>query len=174
MQTCPDGHVERGWDNSCRHRFCPQCAQLQIAQWLEKQQARLLRCDHYHVICTLPSELNVLGLANGRAMANLLFHAVWATLSKLLADPNYLGATPGMIAALHPWGQTLVLHPHLHCLVTGGGLAGDTWQAIHNGYLLPARVVMPVFRGKLLAAVGKALDAEQLTLPAGLTLPHLQ
>jgi hypothetical protein len=76
-----------------------------------------------------------------------------------------------MLAALHTWGQTLVLHPHLHCVVTGGGLAGDTWQAVHNGYLLPARVVMPVFRGKLLAAVGKALANEQLTLPPGVA-PH--
>jgi Putative transposase len=107
-------------------------------------------------------------------MVTLLFQAAWATLSKLLGDPKYLGAKPGMIAALHTWGQTLVLHPHLHCLVTGGGLAGETWQAVRNGYLLPARVVMPVFRGKLLAAMGKALEAEQLTLPAGMTRPHLQ
>jgi hypothetical protein len=100
-----------------------------------------------------------------------LFRAAWATVSELLADPKYLGATPGMIAALHTWGQTLVLPPHLHCLVTGGGLAGDTWTAVHNGYLLPARVVMPVFRGKLLAAVHQALDARQLTLPPGVA-PH--
>jgi hypothetical protein len=91
-----------------------------------------------------------------------------------LGDPKYLGATPGMIAALHTWGQTLVLHPHLHCLVTGGGLAGETWRAVRNGYLLPARVVMPVFRGKLLAAVHTALDTEQLSLPAGMTLPQLR
>jgi hypothetical protein len=147
---------------------------LQIAQWLEKQKARLLRCDHYHVIFTLPSELNGLWLANVRGMAHLLFQAAWTTLSALLGDPEYLGATPGMIAALHTWGQTLVLHPHLHCLVTGGGWDGDSWQAIHNGYLLPARVVMPVFRGKLLAALHQALDAGQLTLPAGVTPPQLR
>ena len=73
VQACPDGHIERGWYNSCRHRFCPQCAQLQIAQWLEKQQARLLRCDHYHVIFTIPSELNALWLANVAVLAHLLF-----------------------------------------------------------------------------------------------------
>jgi hypothetical protein len=166
--------VERVWYNSCRHRFCPQCAQLQIAQWLERQRARLLACDHYHVIFTLPRELNALWLANVREFAQLFFHAVWDTLSELLADPKYLGATPGMIAALHTWGQTLVLHPHLHCLVTGGGLAGATWQAVHNGYLLPARVVMPVFRGKLLHALHQALDAGQLGGPAGLTLAQLR
>jgi hypothetical protein len=171
VQACPDGHIERVWYNSCRHRFCPQCAQLQIAQWLEKQKARLLACDHYHVIFTIPSELNALWLANVPLFATLLFRAVWETVSELLADPKYLGATPGMMAALHTWGQTLVLHPHLHCLVTGGGLAGEQWQAVRNGYLLPARVVMPMFRGKLLAALHKALDAGQLALPPGVA-PH--
>jgi Putative transposase/Transposase zinc-binding domain len=174
VQACPDGHVERVWYNSCRHRFCPQCAQLQIAQWLERQRVRLLSCDHYHVIFTIPSELNALWLANVRVLATLFFHAAWDTLSELLADPKYLGVTPGMIAALHTWGQTLVLHPHLHCLVTGGGLAGDTWTAVRNGYLLPARVVMPLFRGKLLHALHKAVDTGQLSLPADLTLPRLR
>jgi hypothetical protein len=166
--------VERVWYNSCRHRFCPQCAQLQITQWLARQQARLLSCDHYHVIFTRPSELNALWLANVGVMANVLFRVAWATLSDLLADPKYLGATPGMIAALHTWGQTLVLHPPLHCLVTGGGWDGAQWRAVRKGYLLPARVGMPVFRGKLLAAVGKAVDAGQLSLPTGMTPPHLQ
>ena len=174
VQACPDGHSERVWYNSCRHRFCPQCAQLQMTQWLERQQARLLACDHYHVIFTIPRELNALWLANVRVLAGLCFHAAWDTLSELLADPKYLGATPGMLAALHTWGQTLVLHPHLHCLVTGGGLTGDTWYAGRNGYLVPARVVMPLLRGKFLAAVHAALDHEQLTLPAGVTLPQLR
>jgi hypothetical protein len=174
VQACPDGHIERVWYNSCRHRCCPQCAQLQITQWLARQKARLLACDHYHVIFTIPSELNALWLANVRALATLLFRAAWATLSELLGDPKYLGATPGMLAALHTWGQTLVLHPHLHCLVTGGGWDGETWRAVHNGYLLPARVVMPMLRGKLLAALHAALAAGQLTLPAGVTLPQLR
>lgn len=174
VQACPEGHVERVWYNSCRHRFCPQCAQLQMAQWLEKQKARLLACDHYHVIFTLPRELNALWLANVREFAQLFFQAAWATLSELLGDAKYLGATPGMLAALHTWGQTLVLHPHLHCLVTGGGWDGVTWRAVRNGYLLPARVVMPLFRGKLLAALHTALDAGQLTLSPGVTLSQLR
>ncbi|HEV8718960.1 MAG TPA: transposase [Candidatus Binatia bacterium] len=174
VQACPEGHIERVWYNSCRHRFCPQCAQLQIAQWLERQRARLLACDHSHVIFTLPRDLNPLWLANGRVLANVLFPAAWATLSELLGDSKYLGATPGMIAALHTWGQTLVFHPHLHCLVTGGGLAGVTWKAVHNGSLMPAQVVMPVFRGKLLAAIHIALDAGQVTLPPGVTPPQLR
>jgi hypothetical protein len=134
----------------------------------------LLACDHYHVIFTIPRELNALWLANVRELATGLFHAVWDTLSALLGDAKYLGATPGMLAALHTWGQTLVLHPHLHCLVTGGGWDGETWRAVRNGYLLPARVVMPVFRGKFLAAVHAALDAGQLTLPAGVTVAQLR
>jgi len=141
---------------------------------LERQQARLLACDAYHVIFTLPLELHALWLANGRELASVLFHAAWAMLSELLGDPKYLGATPGMIAVLHTWGQTLVLHPHLHCLVTGGGWDGEQWRAVRHGYLVPARVVMPVFRGKLLAAVQKAVDAEQLTLPPQMTLPQLR
>ncbi|HEV8713854.1 MAG TPA: IS91 family transposase [Candidatus Binatia bacterium] len=174
VQACPDGHIERVWYNSCRHRFCPQCTQLQIAQWLEKQQARLLACDSYHVIFTIPRDLNALWLANVQVFAHVLFRAAWATVRELLADPRYLGATPGMIAALHTWGQTLVLHPHLHCLVTGGGLADDTWTAVRHGYLLPTRVVMPVFRGKLLAALRKALDQGQLALPSGVAAHQLR
>src|ERR671931_587732 len=166
IQACPDGHVSRVWYNSCRHRSCPQCAYLQTERWLALQRARLLSCDHYHVIFTLPHELNPLWLANVSVMTTLLFQAVRATLVTLLADPKYLGAQPGILMALHTWSQTLVLHPHVHCLVTGGGLtaAGD-WKAVRNGFLLPARVVMAVFRGKMLAAIRHALACEALTLP---------
>ena len=125
VQACPDGHMARIWYNSCRHRACPQCAYLQTERWLALQQARLLACDHYHVIFTLPHELNPLWLANVPVMTTLLFQAVRDTLGTLLADPKYLGAQPGIIAALHTWSQTLVLHPHVHCLVTGGGLTPD-------------------------------------------------
>ena len=131
IQACPDGHVARVWYNSCRHRSCPQCAYLQTERWLALQRARLLACDHYHVIFTLPHELNPLWLANVPVMTTLLFQAVRDTLSTLLADPKYLGAQPGILAALHTWSQTLVLHPHVHCLVTGGGLTADgSWKAL--------------------------------------------
>jgi len=114
IQACPDGHVSRVWYNSCRHRSCPQCAYLQTERWLALQRARLLACDHYHVIFTLPHELNPLWLANVPVMTTLLFQAVRDTLSTLLADPKYWGAQPGILAALHTWGQTLGLHPHVH------------------------------------------------------------
>jgi hypothetical protein len=166
VQACPDGHVSRIWYNSCRHRSCPQCAYLQTERWLALQRARLLACDHYHVIFTLPHELNLLWLANGPLMTTLLFRTVRETLCTLLADPHYLGAQPGIMAALHTWSQTLVLHPHVHCLVTGGGLtASGDWKAVRNGFLLPARVVMAVFRGKMLAAIRHALACGALNLP---------
>src|SRR5262249_33419090 len=145
VQACPDGHVSRIWYNSCRHRSCPQCAYLQTERWLVLQRARLLACDHYHVIFTLPHDLNPLWLANVPLMTTVLFQAVRDTLCTLLADPKYLGAQPGIIAALHTWSQTLMLHPHIHCLVTGGGLTPmGQWVAVRNGFLLPARVVMAV------------------------------
>lgn len=167
IQACPDGHVARVWYNSCRHRSCPQCAYLQTEHWLARQRARLLACDHYHVIFTLPHELNPLWLANVPMMTALLFQAVRDTLGTLLADPKYLGAQPGILAALHTWSQTLVLHPHMHCLVTGGGLtASGEWQAVRHGFLLPARVVMAVFRGKMVAAIRQTLARGALALPA--------
>jgi hypothetical protein len=174
IQACPDGHVERVWYNSCRHRSCPQCAYLQTERWLALQRARLLACDHYHVIFTLPHDLNPLWLANVPVMTTLLFQSVRATLLELLADPKYLGAQPGIIAALHTWSQTLVFHPHLHCLVTGGGLTPDgQWKAVRNGFLLPVRVVMALFRGKLLAAIRQALAHETLALPEGIRLQQV-
>jgi len=166
IQACPDGHFTRIWYNSCRHRSCPQCAYLQTEHWLARQQARLLTCDHYHVIFTLPHEFNPLWLANVPVMTTLLFQAVRDTLGTLLADPQYLGAQPGIIAALHTWSQTLLLHPHLHCLVTGGGLTpAGQWVAVRNGFLLPARVVMAVFRGKMVAAIRQTVARGELALP---------
>jgi hypothetical protein len=166
VQACPDGHLARVWYNSCRHRSCPQCAYLQTERWLALQQARLLACDHYHAIFTLPHDLNPLWLANVPVMSALLFQAVRDTLCTLLADPKYLGAQPGILAALHTWSQTLVLHPHLHCLVTGGGrTSAGPWVAVRRGFLLPVRVVMAVFRGKMLDAIRQAFARGALTLP---------
>jgi Putative transposase len=126
-----------------------------------------LACDHYHVIFTLPHDLHPLWLANGPVMTTRLLQAVRDTLCTLLAAPKYLGAQPGIIVALHPWSQTLVLHPHVHCLVTGGGVHPEGhWVAVRNGFLFPARVVIAVFRGKMLAAIRQAWAREERTLPA--------
>jgi Putative transposase/Transposase zinc-binding domain len=173
VQRCPDGHFERIWYNSCRHRLCPHCSWLQIERWLATQKARLLACDHDHAIFTIPDELRGLWLANVKPMTDLLFTAVRETLFELLGDATYLGARPGLIATRHTWSQTLVLHPHLHCLVTGGGVTDEgEWRMVRNGFLLPVRVVMALFRGKLLAALDTAVYEGTLTLPDEMTLRH--
>ena len=166
IHACPNGHVTRVWDNSCRHRSCPQCTYLQTERWLALQQARLLACDHSHVIFTLPHDLNPLWLAHVPVMRTLLFQAVRDTLRTLLAAPKYLGAQPGIIAARHTWSQTLVLHPPLHCLVTGGGCTpAGTWVAVRNGSRLPMRVVMAVVQGKMVDAIRQTCICGALTLP---------
>jgi hypothetical protein len=166
--------MARIWYNACRHRSCPQCASLQTERWLTLQRARLWACDHYHAIFPLPHDLNPLWLANVPVMTTLLFQAVRDTRCTWLADPKSLGAQPGILAALPTWRQTLVLHPHLHCLVTGGGRTPDgQWQAVRNGFLRPARVVMAVLRGTLLAALRQAWEREALALPEGMRLQQL-
>jgi len=169
VQRCPHGHVERVWYNSCRHRSCPECAWTSVERWLDAQRARLLACEHFHVVFTLPHELHELWQWNERLMAGLLFRLGWAVLTELLEDERYLGATPGMVATLHTWGRTLTLHPHVHCLVTGGGVDEvGRWRAVRNGFLLPARVVCALFRGKYLAGLSTAYAQGALELPSGM------
>ena len=171
IQGCPEGHFTRQWYNLCKHRMFPECAWIQIERWLVKQKARLLACDYYHTIFTIPHELNDLWLANVKPMTDILFTTVRDTLFELFDDDKYLGARPGIIASLHTWSQTLILHAHIHCLITGGGLGLDgLWRPITNGFLLPARVVMSKFRGKLLDRIDKALERGKLKLPKGMSL----
>jgi len=133
-----------------------------------------LAYDHYHVIFTIPHELNDLWLGNVAEMSQLLFASVHATLLERLGDAKYLGATPGMIATLHTWSQTLLLHPHIHCLVMGGGLSeAGQWVAVRHGFLLPMGVVMAVFRGTWLAAIRQGLHQGQLTPPEGTRLQRV-
>ncbi len=167
-QSCPDGHFHRIWYNSCKHRMCPQCAFLRVQQWLEKQKARILRCDHYHVIFTIPEELRFLLHFNVAVMTEILFHGARDTLFELLGDDKYMGAEPGIIAALHTWTKTLLIHPHIHCLVTGGGLAKDgTWKTARKDFLLPYGVIRDVYRKHVRSAVLKALANGELLLPDG-------
>lgn len=167
-QVCPNGDFERTWWNSCRHRFCPQCGFIAIERWLALQKARLLSCEHYHVVFTMPHDLNPLWQLNAKAMPSILFTAVHDTLTQLLADPKYLGARAGIVAALHTWGQTLVLHPHLHCLVTGGGLTkSGEWKPVNNGFLLPSSVVREVYTNRMIRMILKELGAGRLQVPEG-------
>ncbi|MBI3041880.1 MAG: transposase [Betaproteobacteria bacterium] len=168
VRRCPAGHVERAFYNSCHQRVCPQCQALAVERWLERARARLLGCAHHHLIFTIPHELNALWCWNRGPMAKLLFAAVRAVLFELLGDPKYLGATPALLAALHTWGRSLSLHPHLHVLAADGGLSAEgVWVAPRRSHFLPARVLMLVFRGKFLAMLREALERRRLRLPAG-------
>ncbi len=171
MQACPEGHYERHWYNSCKHRVCPQCNWLQLEDWLEKQKGRLLGCAHYHVIFTIPHEFNDIWIRNVRLMTNILFAAVRDTLFEFILDERHIGAKPGIIAALHTWSQTLLLHNHIHCLVTEGGMKDGGWVSTkRKGYFLPGTPLMQVFRGKMLAYVDRAVEKGKLKLPEGMSL----
>ena len=172
LPACPDSHGARVWSNACRHRSCPPCASLQTERWLTLQRARLLACDHSHVLCTLPHALNPLWLANVAVMTTWLLQAGRDTLVTRRAAAKSLGARPGLLAARHPWSQTLVRHPPVHGLVTGGGRTPEgQWQAVRHGFLLPVRVVMAVCRGTRLAAICQALAREDGALPEGVRPP---
>jgi Putative transposase/Transposase zinc-binding domain len=170
VEACPEGHVERIHYNSCKHRACPRCAFLQVQEGLTAKLQLLLPCDYYHVIFTLPHALAPLWRWNVRRMTALLFGARRDTIVEFLHDPKYLGATPGMLAALHTWGQTLGLPPPLHCLITAGGVTAEgQGQEAKRGVLFPIRAVSVVFRGKFLAALRRELEARRVQLPPELS-----
>ena len=169
VRRCECGHVQAIRYNSCRHRSCPSCRGGLRAQWLADMDAELLPCDHVHVIFTVPEELNRLWQFNRRLFADLLFEASRTSLLELLADPEYLGAQPGIISALHTWGSNLSIHPHVHCLVTAGGLDGvGRFVPQQRTSLLPAHVLMIVFREKLRLLLKQAVDEHELSLPPSL------
>jgi hypothetical protein len=157
--------------NSCRNRHCPKCQPGRAAAWLEREAGWLLPVEYHHVVFTLPQEVGPLALQNPGVVYDLLFRAAWETVQELAADPHYLGAEVGLVAVLHTWGQQLTHHPHLHCVVTGGGLARTTagplttpsqWQACRPGFFLPVRVLSRLFRGKFVAGLRAAYAAGRL------------
>lgn len=174
VQACPDGHFERNHYNSCKHRICPLCAFIQVQKWLSRQKARILACDHFHVIFTIAHELNCLWHFNKRLITEILFQSARDTIFELLQDKKYLGAKPGVIASMHTWTRTLALHPHIHCLVTGGGLNGQQWINLRYDYLFPFAVASKLFRGKVLHALLQALDKGSLVLPAEISPAQLR
>ena len=172
IQSCPDLHFERHWYNSCKHRLCPQCAYILVERWLQKQKARLLGTDHFHVIFTVPHELNEIWLLNVKVMTGILFKAVRDTLFDFIEDERHVGGTPGIIASLHTWSQTVLLHIHLHCLIVGGALGQDgTWrEPKRRDTFLPYKAVMVKYRGKLLAHVDAAIKKGEVRLPADMSM----
>jgi hypothetical protein len=163
------GHVEISY-NSCRNRHCPKCQTLRKEKWIEARREDLLPIEYFHVVFTLPSELNPLVSMNRKLMYNLLFRSVFETLTKLANDPKHLGATVGVICILHTWGQNLMDHPHLHCIVTGGGLSLDKtrWVSCRKGFFIPVRVMSALFRGKFLDLLKDNFKKENLALPNNL------
>jgi len=171
VERCPHGHVERIFYNSCGHRGCPRCAPRKRRKWLLTRQGKLLPVRHYHAVFTLPHTFNDLWHWNFQAMGNLLFQSAVAALKALLADPHWLGAEVGITATLETWDDRLYFHPHLHCLVTGGGLSPDgDWVDVSNPRCLVAvKPVMWEFRKRFCQGLKQALQEAALTLPEGTT-----
>ena len=157
--------------NSCRIRHCGKCQALARAAWLEARQADLLPVPYFHVVFTIPETIAAVALQNKRVVYDILFRTTAATLRTIAADPRHLGAEIGFIALLHTWGQTLQFHPHLHCIVPGGGLAPDgrRWVACRPAFFLPVRVLSSLFRRPFLEALDQAFMAGELTFRGSLT-----
>jgi hypothetical protein len=165
VDACDQCGFQRVSYNSCRDRHCPKCQAAKRAQWVEQRLMRLLPVPYFHVVFTLPEQLKPLTLRNRRRVYELLFRCASATLLQLAADPKRLGAQIGLTAVLHTWGQNLLFHPHLHCVVTGGGLTADgkCWVAAREGYLLPVKMMARLFRGKFLHGLQQLYAAGELT-----------
>jgi hypothetical protein len=160
------GHEEISY-NSCRNRHCPKCQARARAKWLDDRADDLLEVPYFHVVFTLPNAFGPLALQNRRRVYGILFRAVAVTLLTIGRDPKHLGAEIGFLAVLHTWSQKLQHHPHVHCVVPGGGLApdGDQWIACRSKrFFLPVRVLSRLFRGKFLAYLRKAYRQEKLSL----------
>lgn len=156
LDRCTECGHERPSYNSCSNRHCPKCQALAQHRWLEARRERLLPVHYFHVVFTLPSELRDLFRAERRVLCGLLMRTAAATLLELGRDERHLGAQLGLTAVLHTWSRDLSWHPHVHCVVTGGGLREDgSWKATDPGFLLPVRVLGRLFRGKLLDALGR-------------------
>jgi hypothetical protein len=172
IDACRDCKYQRISYNSCRDRHCPKCQAAKRAAWLEARLERLLPIPYFHVVFTVPDLFNPLMLHNQRRLYDLLFQTASATLLTLAADPKRLGAQVGITALLHTWGQNLLFHPHLHCVVTGGGLSldGRRWIAGKPHYFLPVRVLGKLFRGKFLAGLKDAYQAGLLRLQGSVAM----
>lgn len=164
LERCDRCGHERNAYNSCANRHCPKCQSLARAEWLEKRQTELLPCEYFHVVFTLPEPLAALALQNKRQMYSLLFRATAEALQSIALDSKHLGAQIGFFCILHTWGQTLTHHPHLHCVVPGGGLSrdGSRWIPCRPGFFLPVRVLSRRFRNLYLLYLEQAYAAGKL------------
>jgi hypothetical protein len=174
------GHVEQCTDcgeiriayNSCRNRHCPKCQNLARAQWVEARQAELLPVPYFHVVFTLPAQLAGIAFQNKAVVYDILMRTAAETLRTIAADPRHLGAEIGLIAVLHTWGQNLHHHPHVHCIVPGGGISPDAtrWIGCRPGFFLPVKVLSKLFRRLFLDQLDAAFQAGRLGFFSALTM----
>jgi hypothetical protein len=150
--------------NSCRSRSCPKCQWLARAEWIEARREELLDTQYFHVVFTVPDEIAAIAFQNASTVYKILFHAAAETLRTIAADRRHLGAEIGFFAVLHTWGQNLSYHPHLHCVVPGGGLSpdGSRWISCRPGFFLPVAVLSRLFRRLFLEGLQKAFNAGEL------------
>jgi len=171
LDACNEcGHIQISY-NSCRNRHCPKCQGIRKEMWIVQQEDMLLPVSYFHVVFTLPHELNQLCLWQPKFMYDLLFSSAWHTLNTLALDPKWLGAKTAATMVLHTWSQTLVLHPHLHCIVPNGGLTKDgKWQFPKRSkgkenFLFPVQAMKKIFKGHFMAGLKAALENGLLRLP---------
>jgi Putative transposase/Transposase zinc-binding domain len=164
VEQCDECGHQRICYCSCRNRHCPKCQSLARAEWLRNRQAELLDCDYFHVVFTVPEEIAAIAYQNKEVIYGILFRAAAETLRTIAADPKHLGAEIGWFAVLHTWGQNLLHHPHLHCVVAGGGLSpdGSRWISCRPGFFLPVRVLSRLFRRLFLEHLQRAFDSGKL------------
>lgn len=171
--SCPAGCFEQLQLHACRHRSCPRCAARPRQRWLQARLPQLLPCPHFHVVFTLPHDLLALWRCNRAGMAALMLECVRDVLLQLMADPSRAGVRPGLLMALHTWGRSLSLHPHVHCVLSAGGVTSEgLWKSTSGTFVLPLAPLQHLWRGKLLARLKALLAARRLALPPGLDLPH--
>jgi hypothetical protein len=170
VETCGQCDYQRTVYHSCRNRHCPKCQSMARAKWLQRQQSELLPVAYYHVVFTLPEPLAAIALQNPKVIYDILFRASAETLLTIAGDPKHLGADIGFFSILHTWGQNLLLHPHVHCVVTGGGLAPCRSRFIHckSGFFLPVRVLSRLFRRLFLEQLLAAFEGAELTFHGSL------
>jgi len=175
ISICPDCGYKKIHARSCNNRDCPSCQAPLEKKWVMERNAELISgIAYYHVIFTVPAELNPLMYANQKLLYQLLFSAASDTLITLCKDKKYMGATPGMVSVLHSWGQKLSYHPHLHLMLSGGGLKpdGSFINTRHKGFIIPVKVLGKVFRGKFLEQLKVLYSSNKLYLPESCSRLH--
>jgi hypothetical protein len=164
IEQCDQCGHQRICYRSCRNRHCPKCQSLARLEWIQRRQAELLDCEYFHVVFTVPEEIAAIAYQNKEVVYRILFRATAETLRTIAADPKHLGAEIGFFAVLHSWGSNLMHHPHLHCVVPGGGLSpdGNRWIPCKPGFFLPVRVLSHRFRRLFLEYLQNAFDSGKL------------